>query len=128
MPRGLTPHCGDNVTLRCEASLLPQEEVKLFSLGRPNMSCQHGEPRRESWCESAGEHPRLGLTLTLVNVMPVDQGQYLCKLRSTMGVYYNTSALTVQGGLIWIASKLRSGCGKVKVPTFKPCFQIASRL
>lgn len=101
MPRDLTSRCGDNVTLKCEATVPPQEEIKQFSWVHPNKSCQYQDQHRKPWCESVGEHPRWSLALTLANVMPVDQGEYLCKLHSTMGVYYNQSVVTLQGEPVW---------------------------
>ncbi|XP_034394895.1 uncharacterized protein LOC117734737 [Cyclopterus lumpus] len=36
------------------------------------------------------------LSLTLLNVMPAHQGEYLCKLRSTFGAGHNTTTVIVQ--------------------------------
>lgn len=128
MPLDLTSRCGDNVTLKCEATVPEQMEIKQFSWVHPNKSCGHREQERKPWCESVCEPPRCSLALTLVNMMPVDQGQYLCKLRSTMGVFYNHSVVTVQGEPTWIVSKLQSRPAKLKVLNLEPSFQIASSL
>lgn len=128
MSHNLTSQCGDNVTLKCEAAVSPQEKIKHFSLVHRNKSCRYQDQHLRPWCESGGEHPRWSLALTLVNVMPVDQGEYLCKLHSTMGVYYNQSVVTVRGEPIWIVSKLQSRPAKLTVLNLEPSLQIASRL
>lgn len=104
VPQVLRPRCGDNVTLTCEATGPPQMDIKRFSWVFKNKTCHYNDPSPKPWCESAGEPPRHSLALTLVSVMPVDQGEYMCKLHSNMGVAQNRSVVTVQGRHIWLLS------------------------
>lgn len=125
IPYDVTSRCGDNVTLKCEATV---QEIKQFYWVHPNKSCRYGDQHSEPWCEGVGEPHRYSLALTLVNVMPVDQGKYLCKLYSTRGAYYNKSVVTVQGEPVWIVSKLQSRPATLKVLNLEPSLQIASSL
>ncbi|KAK9534820.1 hypothetical protein VZT92_007241 [Zoarces viviparus] len=86
--------CGDNVTLTCDAS--SSGDVKSFSWLAKNKSvCQYGDNgSSEFLCESSAQPYRL--TLSLLNVMPVDQGTHICKLHSTSGAKSNTTHVTVQ--------------------------------
>ncbi|KAJ4931849.1 hypothetical protein JOQ06_010288 [Pogonophryne albipinna] len=54
---------------------------------------QHDDPKVK--CEYIVEPPQI-LTLILLNVMPSDQGKYLCKLRSSHGMKSNTTDVKVQ--------------------------------
>lgn len=105
VPR-LLSRCGNNVTLKCEATVPPQIDIKQFSWVFTNKTCRYNETSPKLWCESASEPPRRSLALTLVNVMPVDQGQYMCKLRSNLGVADTRSVVTVQGEHSWVLSNL----------------------
>lgn len=92
--------CGNNVTLTCDAVSSHQLDIRSFEwLARDKSVCQngHGQPDRKVLCER-GDH---SLTLTLLNVMPDDQGTYLCKLRSTSGSGSKNTVVTVQGEL-WL--------------------------
>ncbi|KAI4822267.1 hypothetical protein KUCAC02_007826 [Chaenocephalus aceratus] len=55
---------------------------------------QHDDPKVK--CEYIDEPLPQSLTLTLLNVMPSDQGKYLCKLRSRHGMTSNTTDVKVQ--------------------------------
>lgn len=103
MPRVLRSRCGDNVTLTCEATGPPQMDIKRFSWVFKNKTCHFNDPK--PWCESAGEPPHHSIALTL-SVMPVDQGEYTCKLHSNMGIAQSQSVVTVQGEHIWLLSDL----------------------
>lgn len=107
LPPDVTLQCGDNVTLKCEATVPSQMKITGLYWAHANKSCRHQDQRSEPTCESGGEPPQYSLALTLVNVMPVDQGKYLCKLYSTMGIYYNHSVVTVQGESIGVVSNLQ---------------------
>lgn len=94
--------CGDNVTLTCDASSSGQlDNNSLFWVARNKNVCQHreGQPDFKVLCEITAQPPHHRLTLTLPNVMPVDQGEYLCKLRSPQGAKSNKTVVTVQGEL-----------------------------
>ncbi|KAF3846635.1 hypothetical protein F7725_003713 [Dissostichus mawsoni] len=71
--------CGENVTLTCNNKSLCQYDS------------QHDDPKVK--CDYIDEPLPQILTLTLLNVMPTDQGKYLCKLRSIYGVMSNTTVL-----------------------------------
>lgn len=96
--------CGENVTLTCEATLSQQLDIKLFAWVAKNKTCHYEDhqPDPEVLCESTAKTPQHRLTLTLLNVMPVNQGEYLCKLRSKLGVKSATTVVTVQGEYFFI--------------------------
>ncbi|TKS91764.1 GTP-binding protein [Collichthys lucidus] len=80
--------CGENVTLTCEATIKKSDIVSLsFACGEnKTCKCEDSQTNPEVQCESTDESPRHRLNLTLINVMPVNQGNYTCKLRSIKGV------------------------------------------
>lgn len=97
--------CGKNVTVTCDASSVRQLDIRLFSwLARNKTVCLYGADQHgpEVLCESTGETSKHRLTLTLINVMPVNEGKYLCKLRSKLGVSDAATFLTVHGELTLI--------------------------
>ncbi|XP_069005832.1 butyrophilin-like protein 2 [Embiotoca jacksoni] len=90
--------CGENVTLTCDAILSNQTQIKLLSWVAWNRTvCQYGSDQadHEFQCESTNESSSRRLTLKLINIMPVNEGQYLCKARSNKGTKSNTTVLTV---------------------------------
>ncbi|XP_035510238.1 uncharacterized protein LOC118322620 [Morone saxatilis] len=90
--------CGENVTLPCGVTMPSQSDIKLFSWVGGNKSCKYedSQPDPEVLCERTAETPNHRLDMTLLNVMPVDQGEYLCKLRSKVGVGFARTLVTVQ--------------------------------
>lgn len=89
--------CGENVTLTCEATL-HHSDITLFTWLVRNKTCQYGDlkPDPELLCASSAPTSQTHvLTVTLLNVMPVNQGSYLCKLRSKVGVKSATTLVTV---------------------------------
>lgn len=91
--------CGENVTLTCDASSSGKLDIRSFSwLAKNESVCEYEDrnPDTKVLCESTAEPQRHILTLTLLNVMPDDQGTYLCKLRSTLGVKSKTTIVIVQ--------------------------------
>ncbi|CAK6963301.1 uncharacterized protein LOC122967156 [Scomber scombrus] len=95
---GVVAQCGDNVTLTCDASSLLLSDIRSFNwVGRNKSLCKHDDEHDpEVLCESTAETTHHKLTLTLINVMPVHQGKYLCKLSSKIGVKYTSSFVKVQ--------------------------------
>ncbi|KAG7505418.1 selection and upkeep of intraepithelial T-cells 2-like [Solea senegalensis] len=94
--------CGENVTLTCTASSSRQLDIKLFSWNfKIKPVCQYGENRSDAEvvCESTADASHHNLTLTLMNVMPVNAGKYLCKLQSKVGAKYNSTVVAMQGCL-----------------------------
>lgn len=92
--------CGDNVTMTCNATSTQKLDIKLFAWydSKRNV-CQHDSVQPDPdtvLCESSAEASHHRLTLTLINVMPVNEGKYLCKLQSMQGVKSTTTVLTVQ--------------------------------
>ncbi|XP_049925376.1 uncharacterized protein LOC126405615 [Epinephelus moara] len=101
----IAAQCGNNVTLKCDAVSSHQLDIRSFEwLARDKSVCQngHGQPDRKVLCER-GDH---SLTLTLLNVMPDDQGTYLCKLRSTSGSGSKNTVVTVQDCLGSVGSSI----------------------
>ncbi|KAM7372171.1 hypothetical protein PAMP_009361 [Pampus punctatissimus] len=90
--------CGENVTLPCNATSSHLSDIRFFSwVGRNKTLCKYdGQPDPEVLCESVTETTHPKLTLTLIHVMPVHQGNYLCKLHSKVGVNNQASFVTVQ--------------------------------
>lgn len=92
--------CGQNVTLTCDVRSTHQFEISLLQwLSASKTVCDYKADRADQkhQCQTTSEAPsHHRLTLTLTNVMPVDAGEYLCKLRSNMGVKKNTTYVTVQ--------------------------------
>lgn len=95
--------CGQNVSLTCDASSSNgQLNIKLFSwLGKGTTWCRYKDNTTGAVCESTGNGSHHSLTLQLTNLDLSDQGQYLCKLLSTVGVKYATTVVTVQGRSEW---------------------------
>ncbi|XP_069381446.1 uncharacterized protein [Paralichthys olivaceus] len=91
--------CGTNLTLTCEASSSRKLDIKLFSWVRTQNKCQYGndQPEPGVLCESSTETGHHRLNLTLLNVMPANEGKYLCKLRSNLGVDDASTSVTVRG-------------------------------
>lgn len=98
----LSAQCGENLALTCEATSSQPLDIKLFTwLARNKTVCQYedGQHDPEVLCESDAKAPHYQLTLTLLNVMPVHQGNYLCKIQSDRGGKSATTHVTVQGQL-----------------------------
>lgn len=129
-PREVTSRCGDNVTLKCEASVAPQSDIKLFSWTFKNRSCRYKDQRAGPRCQSLGEPPRCSLALTLVNVMPADQGNYLCKLHSNTGVGHSRSVVAVHGERVWVLSSHSRGLvpPKLKAQNLSRLLRVFRRL
>lgn len=79
-------------------------------LGTKGTLCQYGKGQTvpQVLCEdSSVGNSQYSLSMTLTNVMPHDEGKYLCKLRSNLGVGDTSTFLTVEGGLfMYIASSI----------------------
>lgn len=89
--------CGENVTLTCEATSSQKLEIKTFSWLFNLKACHYRKLHPELLCESTDKPPQHSLNLTLLNVMPVDQGAYLCKMHSNLGIKSTNTTVTVQG-------------------------------
>ncbi|XP_068193642.1 cell adhesion molecule 1 [Antennarius striatus] len=93
----VTVQCGENVTLTCDASTLQLHIIK-FTFHGNNKTCDYRNPQSESdiVCETKSETDHQTLTMTLLNVMPPNQGKYYCKLHTTQGTYSSTTVVAVQ--------------------------------
>ncbi|XP_034749231.1 uncharacterized protein LOC117957528 isoform X2 [Etheostoma cragini] len=108
--------CGENVKLTCDAR--PSGEmniVKFIWLAKNKTVCQYSEdqPHPKVLCESTSQPPHHSLTLTLLNVMPVDEGTYLCKLHSDLGALSKKTVVTVQdclGSFGYFINESRAEC------------------
>ncbi|KAK5856514.1 hypothetical protein PBY51_008103 [Eleginops maclovinus] len=91
--------CGENVTLTCNVSSSSEIEIKFFAWNAGNKSLctkdgPHDDPKVK--CEYIYGRQLQTLTLTLLNVMPIDQGAYSCKLRSNYGPAFHKTDVKVQ--------------------------------
>ncbi|KAF7221248.1 uncharacterized protein [Nothobranchius furzeri] len=98
---GTYAQCGDNVILTCNASS-PQPwnlNIKKFvwQFGNTTM-CQFGADQDDDQfkCESTNTTFNRIIFLTLYNVMPTNEGNYLCKLYSTSGSWNGGSQLRAE--------------------------------
>lgn len=92
----LLVQCGDNVQMPCEILTTPLD-IKYFAWVATNIMCKYEDPRSGSGylCESQ-QTPKPNLTLTLLNVMPVNEGSYICKLRSNLAAKSVTTTVKIQ--------------------------------
>lgn len=91
--------CGKNLTLSCDAWSSQMLEIRLFdwlAMNQTVCSCKNKKPDPQVLCQCTEENSHHWLNLTLINVMPANEGQYLCKLRSTLGVKSATTNVKVQ--------------------------------
>lgn len=89
------------MTLTCETTT-PKTEITLLEWQAKNISSQNVErPDPTFLCDSTAKPPKCSVNLTLLNVMPVNQGDYLCKLRSKLGVQSNKTGVTVEGEILF---------------------------
>lgn len=91
--------CRNNVTLTCDVSSLQLSDITSVSwVGRNKTLCKSdGRDDPEVLCQNSSKMTHYTLTLTLINVMPVHQGKYICKLRSKLGIKSNSSLVKVEG-------------------------------
>lgn len=89
--------CGEQLTLTCEANSSQWLQIKTFSWLFNGQEYQPGKPHAEILCKRADKPPQHSLTLTILNVMPVNQGVYICKLRSNLGIKATNTTVRVQG-------------------------------
>lgn len=70
--------------MTCDVNNTDLGGIKLFTWIFNNKTCKFGKDYADNKvvCESEERQ----LSLTILNVMPGDQGEYLCKLHSKMGV------------------------------------------
>ncbi|XP_061605129.1 uncharacterized protein LOC133465949 [Phyllopteryx taeniolatus] len=91
--------CGDNVTLTCNATSDELLDVKLFSWISPNKTLFDSKIKNNDSavvCLNKTDNSHHKLTLTLLNIMPIHQGQYICKFRGQVGINSSTTNITVQ--------------------------------
>ncbi|XP_017283582.1 uncharacterized protein LOC108242932 [Kryptolebias marmoratus] len=113
--------CGENVNLTCNAtSSQPWDKdmkIKKFiwMFGNKTM-CHYEQNHTESefQCESIQDTFSHTITLTLNNVMPADEGKYLCKFHSTEGAKDSVSQLRIQDCL--------ENSGTSRNTTYAECF------
>lgn len=85
--------CGQNVTMTCDINIRDPRKINLFQWIAKNETCKHGENRAGAKFVCQSEEKRL--SLTVLNVMPGDQGDYLCKLRSETGAKSHKTVLVI---------------------------------
>ncbi|XP_029946506.1 selection and upkeep of intraepithelial T-cells protein 2-like [Salarias fasciatus] len=92
-------HCGQNVTLTCDVNSSQQLNIKQFRWLRKGTVCEYERDQtgQELQCETTKTEPsHHRLTLTLINLRPIDAGTYTCRLHSSQGVKNNTTVVEVQ--------------------------------
>ncbi|XP_061567826.1 uncharacterized protein LOC133422002 [Cololabis saira] len=83
--------CGENVTLTCKASFSNQENVKIIKFqwlhaGR-NMCANEDKDTDDLFrCGRTNTNSHHELTLILTKIKPIQEGQYLCKIHTSVGV------------------------------------------
>lgn len=85
--------CGQNVTMTCDVNIQDPRRINLFQWITKNETCKHRENRTGAKFVCQSEEKRL--SLTVLNVMPGDQGDYLCKLRSETGAKSHKTVLVI---------------------------------
>ncbi|XP_034046549.1 uncharacterized protein LOC117528105 [Thalassophryne amazonica] len=91
--------CGDNVTLTCDASSSQQFEIKKFiwiSPEKPVCQFRGGKPDPGVVCENKSQPLQSSLSMTLINMLPAKQGEYICKLHSTLAIKDSTTIVKLQ--------------------------------
>lgn len=80
--------------MTCSHTIPDLATVKLFMWIANNKTCDFRTNHTDTKvvCESKGGQ----LSLTVLNVMPADQGDYLCKVHSDKGVKSKKTVLTIQ--------------------------------
>lgn len=86
--------------MTCDITIRDPGGIKLFDWLANNKTCEYGKDHADTKvvCES---EPRR-LSMTVLNVMPVDQGDYLCKVRSVVGAKTIKTVLTIPSVYIFL--------------------------
>lgn len=89
--------------LLCYVELPDPGDMKLFTWVFNNTTCKYGETHADSKfvCQSGNVASQYTLNLTLLNLMPEDQREYLCKVRSKAGVESVAARFIVEGVCIF---------------------------
>lgn len=90
------------MTLTCDVTIPDLGGLKLFKWIANNKTCEFGNYHADTKvvCESKERQ----LSLTVLNVMPADQGDYLCKVHSDKGAKSKKTVLTIQSVSIFYSS------------------------
>lgn len=92
--------CGQNVTMTCNITIRDLGGIKLFQWIANNKTCEYRKDHADTKVVCESEPGRL--SMTVLNVMPGDQGNYLCKVRSETGVKANKTVLTIPSVYIFL--------------------------
>ncbi|XP_014827590.1 PREDICTED: uncharacterized protein LOC106906709 isoform X1 [Poecilia mexicana] len=92
--------CGENVTLNCNASEAKLKDSKIFKFDWQHKSktlCQYmnNTSTDKIKCNFTNTTSQLTLSLTILNIIPSDDGNYHCKLHSGGGIANGQSHLKV---------------------------------
>lgn len=90
--------CGQNVTMTCDVTIRDADGIRLFEWIAKNKTCGHARGHADTKVVCRSEEKRI--SLTVLNVMPGDQGDYLCKVRSNAGGKSAKTVLVVPSACI----------------------------
>lgn len=86
--------------MTCDITIRDPGGIKLFKWIANNKTCEYGKDHADTKVVCESEQRRL--SMTVLNVMPGDQGNYLCKVRSETGAKTTTTVLTIPGVYIFL--------------------------
>lgn len=79
--------------MACDVTIRDPGGIILFKWIAENKTCEHGKRRADTKVVCQSEEKRV--SMTVLNVMPGDQGDYLCKLHSKTGAKYTKTVLVI---------------------------------
>lgn len=96
--------CGSNVTLTCNASKSELKDLRVMKFEwqiKDKTLCQYEQNNssRKIQCKTTNTTSELTLTMTILNIIPADEGVYHCKLHTTGVTGNGQSHIKVEGCL-----------------------------
>lgn len=120
--RGVEAWCGQNVTMTCDVTIPDPGGIKLFKWIANNKTCEYEKDHADTKVVCESEPSRL--SMTVLNVMPGDQGDYLCKVHSKTGAKTTKTVLTIPSvyifTLYFTKNKLKTCCNPPELKVSNP--------